>query len=194
MNFFKKLFRKITGKPTTVQAPEMSNLTDADILSAPPADLFTAHDEPAPVPATQLSAVDAFMSRNFVQEGRIQGYTQHCNDVLALPLKALASAFRDAARTDMDRLDEEMFQVQALLIDVGDMLPTTRQKLELKQTQLHARLRDLKLQTELSVDCEGRISGALHDYTTGYRTGFQDYLQEQDFMKAPVHRSRPVTY
>lgn len=149
----------------------------------PEKDLFIETKSPnnEQPPAKKESAVRQFLNKNHFLDGLAAGYEMHCHDGLTIYVKELRAKFRDAVDIVLAGFQQELANKQIILMQIGEMLPSQKQCLEVSIKQLQDLIEESKLQKVLSVDGEGWISSALDAFEKGYQKGMVDYLNEKDF-------------
>lgn len=174
---FKNPFRK----ESTVEAT--MNQQDS-MPPIPEKELFIDMKEPEEnlKPAREESEIRKFLSKNHFLEGLAAGYEMHCHDGLQIHLKVLRSNFRDAVDRVLAGLNEELKDKQIVLTQIGSLLPSQKDCLEITIKSVQGMIEEAKLQKVLSVDDEGWISSAITAFEKGYHKGMLDYLNETNFL------------
>ena len=174
MTIFNKLFGKRSANT------EAAAIKD---IGVPEAELFIQQEIPSDKDAGKKMRKDIFGEREFYLEGRRAGYATHSADGIELFLAEIRASFRKALEEDKETLLRDQTDIQMCLIQIGDMLPSKKQCLELKMKLLSNKIDEYTLQQTISVDDEGFISSFIHDFRRGYRQGIEDYFEQNLFLK-----------
>jgi hypothetical protein len=183
-NFISRFFQK-----NTQASMNTSTNPIPETIQGPPASLFVDLVPPTQelnIKKVQTNEVRDFLNKNHFLNGRSMGYQLHCHDGLDDYLSAIRTEFREAADQLIAHLSHELLQCKMTLNEMGDMLPSLRQNLQLSIEQIQNNIEEVRLQKVLSADDEGWVASAVRAFTRGYKQGLHDYMSEKDFMPAAL--------
>ncbi len=149
MQLLKKLFGTSNSKQSNMQQ-------EKTIENLPGQDLFI--DTTPPQKDQSLikeNAIKQFLDSDHYTNGIRASYTLHCHDGMALHLTELRNLFRKALDNVMVVLKNEITEKEILLVQMGEMLPSQKQGLELCLKQIRGTMEETALQKVLSIDEEG---------------------------------------
>jgi hypothetical protein len=188
-NFFKSIFGKRSNATNSTAASSSATLPVMPMVTEPqeyipPHDLFVDSTPPARTTSEVVKSekpVKVFLDRNHEHQGRMAGYESHAHDMLPIYKAELQASFRASLERMIELAEIDLLEIRTQVIEVGDAIPSVRQKLELRVQMLQSNIEEMRMQKILSVDDEGLIAPAVQSFTKGYRLGMQDYFQERNF-------------
>lgn len=171
-----KLFKNIFGKRAGQQ----------ELLIPAPSQKLFVETEPPTVGSEnkQEKAIAIFLDENHFAAGLYAGYHLHCHDGLKIHLGQLRARFREAVDALTGGLEKLVIEKEMIQIQIGDMMPSQKQCLDVSIDQDKKTIEEAKFQKVLSIDDEGWISSAVSSFKLGYQKGMMDYFNEKDFFKA----------
>jgi hypothetical protein len=99
--------------------------------------------------------VKVFLDRNHEHQGRMAGYESHAHDMLPIYKAELQASFRASLERMIELAEIDLLEIRTQVIEVGDAIPSVRQKLELRVQMLQSNIEEMRMQKILSVDDEG---------------------------------------
>lgn len=142
-------------------------------------------DDQEPVNDSQLKKavnhIEDFLNQKFEWMGYNEGYSYPEMEYLETKLKVIRSEFRLAVDKAMDVKRSELGELKLHLIKTSGISTRLESQLLERIKQLEVQIHELDTQKILSVETEGIVSIAAHNYRLGFVKGVEKYQQEKLF-------------
>lgn len=154
-----------------------------NMSAPPPQELFVNNLPPEVKPHDESSfrRLKKFLNSDHFSDGLTQGYLIHSEAGIHLYISDLKSRFRMEANALDELIRDLILSKQKKLIDLGDLLPNIKGKLQLEIISDQEMREELKYQKMMSVEGEGWIAQVLYAFEKGYRKGMIDFLSINEF-------------
>lgn len=186
MNFLRKLFG--FGAKT-----EPSNLQpETQSVETPPSNEFAndllkglfVENTPPPVEQPeqeQLSPLQEFMQTDFSSAGYNDGYAMHTTEFLQQKLSIIRASFRQIIDRAIDVRKQEIFQLRNQVIETRGLSERLSEQLDLRISEIEFNISKLEAEKAYSVEDEGLVMKAIHQYREGYLRGCREYQEAKLF-------------
>jgi hypothetical protein len=185
---FKLFGKQIQGdqnKADTILEPQQGSFNDIVTNDAIPSQDLFADYTPPNYQKKNLQEIKSekpvkeFLDRNHEAKGRMAGFECHTHDMLSIYLKDMRTEFRYSLDRMIQLAEMELLDLHSRKIEVGEDVPSMREKLDLQINQMARTIDEMRLNKELSVEDEGLIASPIQSFTKGYRLGMQDYFEQK---------------
>ncbi len=162
-NFFRKSEKEVTNTVDMVDP-----------------NLFAESTPPVTEQATEeKSALSTFLEQDYNIKGINDGYLYANAEVMDATMRKLRSEFRKAVDKDIDKKRAEILELRLHAINSRGITERMDEAMAEKIKQLENLIHQLDLQKNLSIEDEGMVSSALHDYRIGFIKGTEQYSREK---------------
>lgn len=184
------LFKKIFGSAKEVTTPQLPTIPEA--ATGPVKELFVEERHPteflAPDPPQrrkrEKTILEDLLAIDYAALGQKEGYEQHDLSKLDMQLDLLVSDFRLAFDRALQDIEVELEPLGIHLTDrVKEETPELFAKIRVRQEQLIKQRSELLTQKDLAVTGEGFIEKPYRYYKSGFRRGYDLYVEEQLIFK-----------
>jgi|GEM_PF-1244959 len=182
MSIFSRIFNKNTNVNATSNntANGESFITSEEPLNIPAQDLFIDNNPPVQYDNTAVKAktkITAFLENNFLLLGYREGFEHHNSEIFEMGKKKILADFRLLIDQTIESKQSERLKLESHIIDVAQVCGNTEKKLQNTLRDLDRSISVLEKQKELTVDNEGWVMSAIHDYHQGFVKGTSDFLE-----------------
>lgn len=192
MNFFKKLFgfnsksepihAQLQNQPQVIESVPSNEYAD-DLLKG----LFVDNTPPAPVQQSvqpSRSKLQEFMQTDFSTDGYNDGYAMHTMEFLQQRLPIIRATFRQIIDEAIDSRKQEIFQLENQEIETRGLSERLTEQIELRVSEIESNIEKLEREKSLSVEDEGLVMKAIHQYREGYMRGCREYQEVKLFAQS----------
>lgn len=145
--------------------------------------LFVDDSNPVDIAfAERKTALDHLLKKDFRSEGFVQGYEEHCADIMELYLNSIISEFQQAMRSEIDDLEIAMEGMSGFLTkDYNELMPNHYLKLRSRYDALNLKKVEFNAEIELAEERKGICAHSLNTYREGFVKGFKAWSEEIHF-------------
>lgn len=186
MKFFNKIFGLKSTPMTTTSTPSAAVSLQDEIPSDLLKDLFSDNEPPTKTTPTEIktSRLQDFLKINYSTLGFGDGYENHSTDLLDRKISILKSEFRQIIDESIDNRKQEVFQLRNQLIETRGLSDRIVEQLELRIQELKEVISKLEREKELSVEDEGLVMNAVHQYQEGFLRGCKEWHEAKLFAQS----------
>jgi hypothetical protein len=189
MTIFSKLFGK---RPVESKTTAIHQATEPE-KPVVPRDLFIEDRDPSffeadtrSAPKIERSLLQDILSLDYEAMGRTAGYSLHDLGRMDEQLDKIASEFRLAYARAIQDLDIEMDGLERHITDrLEAETPDTYRRIKGRYDLCVREKRELMLQRDLAVTGEGYMEKATRYFQSGFRAGYDLYIEEKLLFKHP---------
>ena len=143
-------------------------------------------DEMPPLPESIISEmkstnVATFLNCNYFSLGLADGYEYHSHDMLMLAKRKIKADFIICLDKAIEMQQFLRLKIKNSMVGLSQ-IDEVRIKLENKLYENEESIGNLKTQKELSVDDNGWVMAAIHDYHKGFIRGINDWLSSEELL------------
>ena len=183
MKLFNKFFGLNSKQSTNHSTPSVELPIQDEIPSDLLKDLFSDNEPPAKtIPMeNKTSRLQEFLKVNYSILGFGDGYENHSTDLLDRKISILKSEFRQIIDESIDKRKQEVFQLRNQLIETRGLSDRLVEQLELRIQELKEVVSKLEREKEMSVEDEGLVINAVHQYQEGFLRGCKEWHEAKLF-------------
>lgn len=184
------LFKKIFGSGKEVTTPQLPTIPEA--TTGPVRELFVEERHPTEFLAPdqpqrkkrERTILEELLAIDYADLGRKEGYMHHDLSRMDQQLDLLVSDFRLAFDQALQEIESQLEPLGIHLTDrMKEETPELFAKIQVRQEQLMKQRSDLLTQKDLAVTGEGFIEKPYRYYKSGFRQGYELYIEEQLIFK-----------
>jgi hypothetical protein len=181
-----KLFSRLFGKSNKKELlPTAQDNIDGVLTTIPSEELFINPEPPTPIKEfskAKEGKIENFLKQDYMFRGQLDGYIKHSNEALLVYKRKIKSEFLFLVDQLIQEKEQRKLQSLNTLVDVAGISEGVKSQLENVIRALETSIETLETQKELSVEDEGWIMPALHEYHLGFMQGLEDYLAEKELL------------
>ncbi|MBK7970963.1 MAG: hypothetical protein IPK08_19710 [Bacteroidetes bacterium] len=189
MNFLKKLFgfgSKNEISNSQVQTPVVETAPVDEVPTDLLSELFV--DKTPPViqqPASKpVSRLQEFINGGYANIGYNDGYSHHNAEFLQQKLAIIRAEFRQIVDEAIDNRRSEIFLLKNQQIETRGLSERLEEQIELRIAEIETNIGKLEREKGFSVEDEGLVMKAIHEYRDGFLRGCKEYQEAKLFAQS----------
>jgi hypothetical protein len=180
-----KLLEKLFGWKATENETSVIDepITDNEL----PFDLFINDIDPSndqDLQAQSKSRISTFLDCNYHSIGLKEGYETRSTEILNRGKKKIRSKFHLIMDQMIQEKSERRLELKMMVVKVEGIESETKRNLELTIDELDSSMSLLQTQKELSVENEGWVMNAIHEYHQGFSQGVNEFIEQENLLNS----------